>query len=248
MSKKYFLNMSFINNFYSSYGNYIQKKPINKHVVEIHRKQHVILEDDIPRLCHQGSRIVPKLCSATSFTTDLYSQSYLKMILGALYFHVDQALWYKDILAATQQGDVDSLIFFELFDGEENLLYSPMDLLNPITLDYESRRYWFHRRNNYAGVTKCEFTDDKKQKFVLAKTQTDFRTIVDMIATSVDIYRLRLNPDCEGHYDDFDYLSLQSVYSEYCEDSTYILGETIPCAGTEKSFLFLSHISDEIPF
>lgn len=238
MSKKYILNTTIINNFYSIYGNTVSKKLVTKCVVELHRKQHIILEDDVPKLCHQGSKIVPKLCSATSFTTDLYSQNYLKMILGALYFYIDQE--HKDIL-----HDADSLIFFELFDGEENLLYSPMDLLNPISLDYESEKYWFYRRNNYAAVNRCEFTDDKKQKFVLAKTQTNFRTPIDRIATSVDIYRIRVKTNSTDFYDDLDYLSLQSIYSDYSENSTYIMSESIPCAGNEKSFLFLSHINNE---
>jgi hypothetical protein len=247
MCRKYILNVAFINSFFSSYGNYNSqfKQIVAKHVIEVHREQFELLEKDVPMLLRQGSKIIPKLCNATSFTTELYTQNYLKLVLGVLYYYVEASHWYKDIVYKREQGDVDSLIFFELFDAEENLLYSPMDLLNPITIDYESRSHWFCRRNNYTGVTRCEFTDDKNQKFVLAKSQTDFRTAIDMIATSVDIYRLRVNPNANYHYDDFDYLSLQSIYSEYTEDSTYVLGETIPCE-TEKSFLFLSHINNEL--
>ena len=133
-----------------------------------------------------GGKLAPKLAYSYSATTEekLFMQVALagiKQLMESRFSEFNEKGVYAE----------DSIIHFEVFDGDERVVFSPMDLLHPSSLDYESGRCRF-TLERYATPLELE---DEYGKFVLLKAKSDFTSFERWLISTLNVYTARTNSD-----------------------------------------------------
>lgn len=124
-----------------------------------------------------------------------------------------QALWCElvDRFDEYSRPDVamrNTIIHFEVFDGNDALVLAPLDLIHPSSLNFESGDYAFiNERYNKPYIFTDEIGD-----FLLLKRETDYATRESFILTGLDLYTVRLNKKRGGIYPHKLMETLRSIY------------------------------------
>jgi hypothetical protein len=133
-----------------------------------------------------GGKLAPKLAYSYSSTTEekLFLQVALvgiKQLMESRFSEFSDKSVYVE----------DSIIHFEVFDVDERIVFSPMDLLHPSSLDYESGKCFF-TSERYAHPLELE---DEHGKFILLKTKSDFTSFELWLVSTLNVYTARTNSD-----------------------------------------------------
>ena len=142
----------------------------------------------------------------------------------------------KNKIDLLKDSVADSIIHFEIFDEQEQVVFAPMDLLHPISFDYESNKYSFiaNARNNPYTF------EDAYSKFVVMKAKSDYTSLERFLATTLNIYTARLD-----RAEAIDSISLRSIYAGLPVKEQYCLEQFRSCRWESSLTLFTDISRDD---
>lgn len=197
----------------------------------VHRKKYIttveLIHKKFPVVnMTSGNRLVPKIRYLIS-EADEKTKFFMAFAMAAILdeFSSERRDWEK----YSSESMRSSILHFEIFDEQDNLLFSPLDLLHPTSLNYESSKYGFLDKRY--GV-RYEF-EDEYSKFVLLRNQVDYSTVENYITSTLNIAVARLTKN-----NDIDTETVRSIYAGLPDNIAFNKSIYVSCRWEHTLFPF----------